>query len=250
MWCQPCRFTQLSYPPPKMEATLGAETARQPMTVTMQQEKLLKKLNLDGLSYWTPRNVAAARELILAFHDIFAWDGNELGCMSAIEHEFFINDTEPFKEWFRCILLPILEEVHALLRDMLDAGAICPSQSPWCNVVVLVRKKDGSPRFCVDFHWLKTHTKKDSYPLPQIQEVLECIAGATHFSTMEFKSRFLASKDGTRVPTVYSLRGGKSGILCVYLYALWALQCTGDFSMPHAEHLGRVELDILHHLFG
>ena len=79
-----CMVSASPVPPaelsPKMEATLGVEMACEPMTVTVQQEKLLKKLNLDGLSNWTPRNVAAVRELILAFHDIFALDGNELGC--------------------------------------------------------------------------------------------------------------------------------------------------------------------------
>ena len=160
------------------------------MTVTSWQEKLLEKLNLDGLSNWTPRNVAAARELILTFHDIFVLDRNELGCMSAIEQEIHINDSEPFKEQFRHIPTPLLEEVCASLRDMLDVGVICPSQSLWYNVVVLVWKKDGTLYFCVDFHRLNAHTKKDSYPLPQIQEALESMAGVMHFSMMDFKSRF------------------------------------------------------------
>ena len=103
---------------PEMEATLGAETAHEPMTVTAQQ-KLLKKLNLDGLSNWIPRNVATARELILAFHDIFMLDGNELGCMSAIEHEIHINDSEPFKEWFR--------HIFTTSGDMLDVGQYAPA---------------------------------------------------------------------------------------------------------------------------
>ena len=73
---------------------------------------------------------------------------------------------------------------------MLDAGAIHPSQSPWCNAVVLVRKKNGTLFFCVDFCRLNVCTKKDSYPLPWIQEALESMVGATHFSTMDFKSGF------------------------------------------------------------
>ena len=134
--------------------------------------------------------MAVAKELVLAFHDIFTLDGNKLGCTSANKHKICINDSEPFKEQFRCIPPLLLEEVHALLRDMLDAGVIHPSQSPWCNVVVLVQKKDGSLCFCVDFCRLNAHTKKDSYPLPQIQETLESMAGTAHFSMMDFKSRF------------------------------------------------------------
>ena len=160
------------------------------MTVAVQQELLFKKLNLDGLSNWTPRNVAAARKLILAFHDIFVLDGNELGCTSVIEHEICINSSEPFKEWFRYIPQPLLEEVCTSLRDMPDMGAICPSQSPWCNTLVLVWKKDGTLHFCMDFCRLNTHTKEDSYLLLWIQEALEGMVGAVHFSTMDFKSRF------------------------------------------------------------
>ena len=91
---------------PKKEAALGAETACEPMTVTTWQEKLLEKLDLDCLSNWTPRNAAAVSELSLAFHDIFALDGNELGCMSAIKHEICVNDNEPFIEQFRPIPPP------------------------------------------------------------------------------------------------------------------------------------------------
>ena len=96
--------------------------------------------------------MATTRKLILTFHDIFMLDGNELGCKSAIEHKIHIDDSEPFKEHFRHIPLLILDEVHTLLRDMLDVGVICPSQSPWCNVVLLVQKKDGT----LHFAWIST----------------------------------------------------------------------------------------------
>ena len=71
--------------------------------------------------------------------------------------------------------------MYASLQDMLDAGAIHPSQSAWCNAVVLVRKKDEMLHFCMDFCRLNVHTKKDYYPLPQIQEELESMAGTAHF---------------------------------------------------------------------
>ena len=96
----------------------------------------------------------AARELVLAYHDVLALESNELGCTSAIEHEICIENDEPFKELFRGIPPPLLEEVRTSLRDMLEAGAIHPSQSPWCNAVVLVQKKDGTLCFCMDFRRL------------------------------------------------------------------------------------------------
>ena len=153
-----------------------------------RQEKLLEKLNLDGLAHWSPENVVAVRELVLAYHDVFTLESNELGCTSTIEHEICIENNEPFKKQFRRIPPPLLEEVHASLRDMLEAGAIHPSQSPWCNAVILVQKKDSTLQFCMDFRCLNACMKKDSYPLPQIQEVLESMAGSAHL--MDFKSGF------------------------------------------------------------
>ena len=77
---------------------------------------------------------------------------------------------------------------------MLESGAIRPSQSAWCNAVVLVQKKDGSLWFCINFHCLNTCMKKDSYPLPRIQEALEGLVGAGHFSCLDLKSGFCQIK--------------------------------------------------------
>ena len=175
---------------PEMEATLGTESQPEPMSVAARQEKLLEKLNLDRLAHWSPGNVVVVRELVLAYHDVFALESNELGCTSAIEHEICIENSEPFKERFWHIPPPLLGEVHTSPRDMLEARAIHPSQSPWCNAVVLVQKKDGTLHFCVDFRYLNMWTRKDSYPLPHIQEALESMAGLAHFLSMDFKSGF------------------------------------------------------------
>ena len=136
--------TELS---PEMKATLGMESRPDPLSVAVRQEKLLEKLNLDGLAHWSPENVVAVRELFLVYHDVFALESNELGCTSAIEHGIRIENDKPFKEWFRHIPPPLLEEVCTSLQDMLEAGVIHPSQSPWCNVVILVQKKGGTLHF-------------------------------------------------------------------------------------------------------
>ena len=76
------------------------------------------------------------------------------------------------------------------VNDMLQAGAIRPSSSPWCNAVILIWKKDGGLHFCIDFRKLNVRTKKDSYPLPHIQETLESLEGSCIFSSFDFKSGF------------------------------------------------------------
>ena len=200
-----------------MEGAL-VESPPEPMSVAARQEKLLEKLNFDGLAHWSLENALAVRELVLAYYDVFVLESNELGCTSAIEHEICIENDEPFKEWFWHIPLSLLEEVCASLRDMLEAGAIHPSQSPWCNVVILVWKKDGTLCFCMDFRHLNTHTKKDPYPLPQIQEALDSMVGSAHFLSMDSnqafgRSRWPQDRNSTR-PSWWGTLGSISLPVC------------------------------------
>ena len=98
------------------EQAEGAQVPRERMSVQERQERLMDKLNLDGMSEWSPRKPAIARELLLSYHDTFALEPDELGCTSTIEHEICLNDNEHFKECFRRIPPPLLEEVHASLK--------------------------------------------------------------------------------------------------------------------------------------
>ena len=109
----------------------------------------------------------AACWLLAKYHDVFSLDPAGFGCTHATEHIIKVTDNTPFKEWFRQIPPPLVEEVRNQLKDMLESGTIRPSQSGWCNAVVLVQKKDGSPCFCIDFHCLDACMKKDSYPVPR-----------------------------------------------------------------------------------
>ena len=116
-----------------------------------------------------------------------------MGHTNATKHKIVLKDpnTPPFKEHFHRIPPLQLDEVREHLKLMLDAGVIQPSNSPWCNAVVLVRKKDGSLRFCIDFRKLNSLTVKDSHPLPRICETLESLTGAAHYSTFNMNSGFL-----------------------------------------------------------
>ena len=115
-----------------------------------------------------------------------------MGHTKAAKHKIVLKDpnSSPFKERFCQIPPPQLDEVCVHLKMMLDAGVIQPSKSPWCNAVVLLRKKDGSLCFCIDFQKLNSLAVKDSYPLPCICETLESLAGAAHYSTLDMNSGF------------------------------------------------------------
>ena len=76
------------------------------------------------------------------------------------------------------------------IQEMRDAGIIEPSESPWVSPVVMVPKKDGGSRFCVDYRPLNDRTVKDSYPLPRIDESLDHVAGSAWFSSLDLKSGY------------------------------------------------------------
>ena len=101
-----------------------------------------------------------------------------------------VTDDTSFKDQFRRIPPPLVKEVRNHLKEMLESDTIRLGQSAWCNAMVLVWKKDSSLHLCIDFCCLNAHTQKDSYPLPRIQEVLESLVGAGHFSCLDLKSRF------------------------------------------------------------
>ena len=160
------------------------EDKPEPAKLSMQQrqELLLAALKKDGgldrLKEWPPELAKKAVALLLEFHHVFSLEPNEIGCTDATKHVIELMKDEPFKERFRHIAPPLVDEVFQHIQEMLDGSAIRPSQSPWCNAMVLVRKKDGSLRFCIDFHRLNARTKKDTYPLPCMQETMESMVGA------------------------------------------------------------------------
>ena len=179
---------------PKVTNLFSTEQTKEQSTLTEaeRQDLLLDKLDLSGLEAWPEEQAGKARSLLKEYHDIFLLEKCDMGHSNATKHKIVLKDpdTPPFKERFRRILPPQLDEVREQLKLMLDAGVIQPSNSPWCNAVVLVRKKDGSLRFCIDFRKLNSLTVKDSHPLPHICETLESLAGAAHYSMFDMNSGF------------------------------------------------------------
>ena len=82
------------------------------------------------------------------------------------------------------------EEVAKQLKKMHEMAVIQPSKSPWSSPVILVQKKDGSHRFCVDYCKLNSVTKADTYPLPWIDDLLDQVGKSTYFSTLDLASGF------------------------------------------------------------
>ena len=82
------------------------------------------------------------------------------------------------------------ELISSQVNDMLRDRIIRPSSSPWSSPVVIVRKQDGTPRFCVDYRKLNLITERDVYPLPHIDDIIDRLAGSRYFSTLDLKSGY------------------------------------------------------------
>jgi hypothetical protein len=102
------------------------------------------------------------------------------------------------------------QTVQDEVAKMLESGAIVPSESPWSSPVVLVTKKDGSVRFCIDYRSLNEVTRKDAYPLPRIDEALDSLAGASWFSTLDLASGYwqVAMDENDQPKTAFATRHG------------------------------------------
>ena len=104
--------------------------------------------------------------------------------------EIDTGDTTPKKQPPRRMPFMVREEVARQLKNMQQDGVIEPSNSPLSSPVVMVQKKDGSHRFCVDYRALNSVTKADTFPLPRIADLLDQLGGARYFSTLDLVSGF------------------------------------------------------------
>ena len=127
------------------EACPASQTPK--LMIRQRCGRLFDELDLSSLHSWAPKLAEKAHQLFAKYHDVFSLDLVELGCTHTTEHSTKVTDDTPFKERFRWIPPPMVEEVRNHLREMLESGAIRPSQSAWCNAIILVRKKDGSLHF-------------------------------------------------------------------------------------------------------
>ena len=127
--------------------------------------------------------------LFQEFNDVFSQGEDDLGSTPLLEHTIETHGP-PFRQPYRRQNPAVRQEEMAQVQQMLASNIIRPSNSPWGSPVVMVRKKDGSLRFCVDFRQLNVTTIKDAHPLPRIDDLLDALHGARWFSTLDLKSGY------------------------------------------------------------
>ncbi len=144
-------------------------------------------LNLSPLSGEEQRKI---RALLGKYQTVFSAFEGDLGCTNIIAHDIPLIDDTPVRQRYRRIPPSEYEVVRAHINQLLDAQVVRESCSPYASPIVLVKKKDGSLRMCVDYRQLNSKTRKDAFPLPRIEESLDALTGARWFSTLDLTSGY------------------------------------------------------------
>ena len=125
------------------------------------------------------------RELLIEFADAFATHDMDIGRFTIFAHRIRTGKAMSLRKLMRRTPLGFDQEERKTLKAMLDAKVIGLSQSVWASPPVLVRKKDGSWRYCIDFRGLNAVTTCNAYPLPLIKECIDSLADMQWFSTLD-----------------------------------------------------------------
>ena len=124
------------------------------------------------------------------YRDVFACSETDFGHATKVKHHINLKDDTPFKQRPRPIHPNDYEAVRKHLRTLLDAEVIRESESPYASPIVVVRKKNGEVRLCIDYRKLNSLTIRDAYALPNLEEAFSVLAGSKWFSVMDLKSGY------------------------------------------------------------
>ena len=130
------------------------------------------------------------RDFLAANHKVFSLEEGERGETALVTVDIDTGDAQPRKQAPRRMPFVVRQEVSKQLEKMQQDGVIQPSCSPWSSPVVMVRKRDSTHRFCVDYRGLNSVTKADTFPLPCIDDLLDQLGGMRYFSTLDLASGF------------------------------------------------------------
>lgn len=176
-------------PCPGVEAACASLQSALPDSEDSYFWQLVAQLALP-VQKMTSEQITKIQQLVHKHMIAFSQGPEDYGCTTALEHPIHTGDTAPIRERYRNIPPALCQEVKDLLRGMLQGGVIRESRSPWAAPIVLVRKKDGNLRFCVDYRRLNSCTHRDAYPLPRVEESLMALGQAQYFSTLDLASGY------------------------------------------------------------
>ncbi|KAJ7986683.1 hypothetical protein DPEC_G00342440 [Dallia pectoralis] len=176
----------VSLPTGVTEVPSGVATvASQIVAPTVQDQ-----IGVMDLSALSAEEQGLVKSLLGRYNSVFSAHDGDLGCTNLISHDIPLLDDVPVRQRYRRIPPSDYELVKGHIHQLLEAQVIRESSSPYASPIVLVKKKDGTLRMCVDYRQLNCKTRKDAFPLPRIEESLDVLTGARWFSTLDLASGY------------------------------------------------------------
>ena len=139
----------------------------------------------------TREQQACLIDVIYDHTEVFSLFDGDLGFCDVLKHSIPTTTDKPVYLPHRQIPVQLQSEVRKCLNNWLKQGIIRPSKSPYASQVVIVRKKTGEIRLCVDFRKLNTISIHDSFPLPRVEEALQAVQAAVWFSSFDLAQGYL-----------------------------------------------------------
>ena len=159
-------------------------------SVNKEKQEMLWRVMENSAEKLTESKRNQLYVLLTAYADVFSCSDDELGRAGQLKHSINTGNHQPISQP-ACRVPPYRrKEVQKLLQDMQKRDVIQLSTSPWASPVVLVQKKNGTLRFCIDYRKLNAITRKDAYPIPRIDDTLDTLAGSTWFTTLDLVSGY------------------------------------------------------------
>ena len=129
--------------------------------------------------------------LFREYAGVFSRSDQDVGRTELVHHDIPVEEgTQPIRQPPHRLGPQKELEAEKQVQELLQQGLIEPSDSAWSSPVVLVKKKDGTWRFCIDYRKLNAVTRQDAYPLPRIDDSLDALAGSRYFSTLDLTSGY------------------------------------------------------------
>ena len=150
------------------------------------KEELMSTINPD----LPPENKEMLQQVLITHSDCFAASSKDLGECHILTHQINTEQAKPIHQLPYPAAFKQKIIIQQQVNEMLEDDIIEPSNSPWSSPVVLVKKKDGTHRFCADYRILNNVTVKDVYPLPRIDDALSRLEKTKYYSIMDMQSGF------------------------------------------------------------
>ena len=157
---------------------------------TSTKTKSVLELFRRQLQEMPPDHARLMSSILNEFADVFSTSRMDIGCTREVEHKILTGNSPPVMLNPRRVPLALEKKGDELIDKLVEQGVIRPSHSPWNAPIVVVQKKNGDIRMCVDYRKLNAVTLRPVFPIPDAVQLFDTLEGATFFSSLDLSQGY------------------------------------------------------------